>query len=92
MIMAFGVLMGMFMRGFFFAVDMGMGMGMFMFMGVYKITMAVRMGVDVGVFVGVLQGNGILNHKEGGNHHDHKSHIKRNRRPFSQDQHTKCGP
>ena len=71
MIMAFQVFVGMFMNGLCFAVDMCMGMRVFVFMGVYKIAMAVCMGVDVRVFVGVLQGNVILDHKNGGNHHDY---------------------
>jgi hypothetical protein len=58
---------------FVLAVDVIVGMDMGVFVGVDNAVMAVGMGVLMDVLMVMLQGNGILDHQHGGDHHDGES-------------------
>ena len=74
--MLFQVTVIMTMGGLILCMDMGMAMDMRMLMGMTQLTMGMLMCVNVRMLVSMLQGDGILNHKNRGDNHDPKTDIE----------------
>ena len=82
-------LMFMAMNRFIFPVNVGMGMNVAVLMDVLQIAVFVKVVVGMGVLMGVLEADGIPDHQHRCPDHNGKANVKLQRRPFSQQQHTK---
>ena len=92
MIMFRNIFVSMSMSPFTFCMNMGMGMNMFVLMCMYQITMTMLMCMYVYMLVGVLQFNGVFDHQNSSDDHNHKANIKLNTRSLIQQKNSKENP
>lgn len=88
MIMVILFLVGMGMDRLICTVGVRMRVNMCMFMGMDQFSVGMLVGMGVDMFMGVLKCDCILNHQHRRCHHNGKSQVELQSRPFFQQHHT----